>query len=94
MLNFDNDKIFMNLINKAQIIKRRRNDVDEKLLIKLFKLRDKLIDIDKEIATLYINVVSGSKQEAKIRYETLNAADLEIFNAYPIFNLYKKLIES
>ncbi|HAR6888259.1 TPA: hypothetical protein PEB60_002068 [Staphylococcus aureus] len=94
LLNFDNDKIFMNLINKAQIIKRRRNDVDEKLLIKLFKLRDKLIDIDKEIATLYINVVSGSKQEAKIRYETLNAADLEIFNAYPIFNLYKKLIES
>ena len=47
-----------------------------------------------EIVTLYIKVVSGSKQEAKIRYETLNAADLEIFNAYPIFNLYKKLIES
>ncbi|MGI2244291.1 hypothetical protein ACQ1XN_12330 [Staphylococcus cohnii] len=44
-------------------------------------MKDKLIDIDKEIATLYINVVSGSKQEAKIRYETLNIADLEIFNA-------------
>ena len=55
----------MNLINKAQIIKRRRNDVDEKLLIKLFKLRDKLIDIDKEIATLYINVVSGVSKRQK-----------------------------
>lgn len=94
LLNYDNDKMFMNLINQAQIIKRRKNMVDEKLLSDLFELKDKLIDIDKEIATLYINVVSGSKQEAKIRYETLNAADLEIFNAYPIFNLYKKLIES
>ncbi|RIM72861.1 hypothetical protein, partial [Staphylococcus arlettae] len=81
LLNYDNDKMFMNLINQAQIIKRRKNMVDEKLLSDLFELKDKLIDIDKEIATLYINVVSGSKQEAKIRYETLNAADLEIFNA-------------
>lgn len=32
LLNFDNDKIFMNLINQAQIIMRRRNAVDEKLL--------------------------------------------------------------
>ncbi|UXU64264.1 hypothetical protein MUA52_00205 [Staphylococcus agnetis] len=92
LLNFDNDKKFMNLINKAQIIKRRKNMVDEKLISDLIELKDNLIYIDNKIATLYINVVSGSKHEAKIRYEALNATDLEIFNAYPIFNLYKELI--
>lgn len=92
LLNFDYDKKFMNLINQAQIMKRR-NIIDDGVISKLIELREKLINIDEKIATLYINVLSGSKQEAKIRYENLDYADLEMFNAYPILKLYKNLMK-
>ncbi|PTI79927.1 hypothetical protein BU077_11825, partial [Staphylococcus warneri] len=74
--NFDYDKKFMNLINKAQIMKRK-NKLNESIINDLFTLKDKLIDIDEKIASLYINVIAGSKQEAKLRYEKLDNTDLE-----------------
>ncbi|HCZ6551338.1 hypothetical protein, partial [Staphylococcus aureus] len=91
VLNEDNDKEFMNLINQAQIMKRK-NELNEDVISLLLEKKEMLKEIDKEIASLYINVISGSKQEAMIRYKKLDNSSLELFNRYPIFTLYNELI--
>ncbi|EGQ3671968.1 hypothetical protein I0598_002578, partial [Staphylococcus pseudintermedius] len=78
VLNEDNDKEFMNLINQAQIMKRK-NELNEDVISLLLEKKEMLKEIDKEIASLYINVISGSKQEAMIRYKKLDNSSLELF---------------
>ncbi|PWZ94122.1 hypothetical protein DD865_13180, partial [Staphylococcus pseudintermedius] len=75
VLNEDNDKEFMNLINQAQIMKRK-NELNEDVISLLLEKKEMLKEIDKEIASLYINVISGSKQEAMIRYKKLDNSSL------------------
>ncbi|MGE6950289.1 hypothetical protein ACQKGE_11665 [Staphylococcus hominis] len=89
--NKDNDKRFINLINKAQIMKRKNIEVKE-IISELIELHSKLISVDKELAYLNINVIAGSKQEAETRYQNLDKNNLKNFEDYPIFKLYQDLV--
>lgn len=88
----DVDSKFINAINKAQIEVRIRGKVKEETVKELSCLRKKLEKINYEVASLYLNVILGSKQDAIMRYNDLPEDELESFNSLPILNLYKKLI--